>query len=180
MIVPLYIIFLVAFVKAQPCEDSGKIDITAGRKFHDGSIVYNHITFPPNFVFEQNITGEFRIFGCICEVTKCLRKCCELGKVLDTGTKKCIESPKEDKLLVNGLRLHYMKTYQRTVAVDKDFTLFYGWPCRPSTVYIEDSDWFVQEVIIIFYINLNAWNQFPLSFIPNLCLMMIVIMFFDV
>lgn len=157
MIVLLYMTLLVAFIKAQPCEDSGAIDITSGHKFHDGSIIYNHTIFPPNFVFEQNVTGEFKIFGCICEVTKCLRKCCELGKVLDIVTKSCIEAPNEDKLSINGLELYYMNTYQKTVIVDKDFTLFYGRPCRPSTGYIEDSDWFVQEVIISFFYFISCF-----------------------
>lgn len=148
MITPLYIIFLVTLIKAQPCEDSARIDITAGRKFSDGSIVYNHITFPANLVFEQNVTGEFRIFGCVCRVRRCFRKCCELGKVLNIKTKNCVESPKEDKLLVSGLNLHYMNAYQKTVEVDKGFTLIYGWPCRRPNVYVEDSDWFVQEVNI--------------------------------
>lgn len=151
MIIPLYIIFLVTFIKAQPCENSARIDITAGSKFHDGSIVYNHITFPANVVFEQNVTGELRIFGCVCAVTNCLRKCCELGKVMDLKTKTCVESPKEDKLLINGLELHYKNAYRKTVVVDKEFTLFYGWPCQRPNIYREDSDWFVQEVIISTY-----------------------------
>lgn len=149
MIVPLYIIFLVTFIKAQPCEDSAAVDITAGRKFSDGSILYNNkITFPTNFVFEKNVTGEIRIFGCICEVTHCFRKCCELGKIMDLKTKSCIESPEEDELLIHGLDLHYLNAYKTTVVVNNDFALFYGWPCRRPNVYIEDSDWFVQEVII--------------------------------
>lgn len=146
MIVLLFIIFLVTFIKAQPCENSASIDITTGNKFRDGSFVYNHITFPANLVYEQNVTGEFRTFGCLCNVRKCFRKCCELGEVLDMSTRSCVESPKDDKLLVKGLELFYMNAYQKTVFVDKVFTLIYGWPCQRPNVYIEDSDWFVQEV----------------------------------
>lgn len=155
MIAPLYIIFLVTFIKGQPCEDSATIDITTGRKFQDGSVVYNHISFPANLVFERNVSGEFRIYGCVCRVRSCFRKCCELSKVMNIKTKSCVDSPKDDKLLISGLDLYYMNAYQKNVAVDKDFTLFFGWPCRRPNVYIEDSDWFVQEVIIYNYFICN-------------------------
>lgn len=150
MIVLLCLVLLVNCIRGQPCENSASIDITTGEKFRDGSFVYNQITFPANLVFDQNDTGEFRSYGCLCNVRKCFRKCCEVGKVMNMVTKSCDEAPEDDILKAKGLKLYYMNAYQKTVLIDKAFTLFYGWPCQRPNVYIEDSSWYVQEVSSLF------------------------------
>lgn len=66
------------------CAHVLSVDITNGTKLNDGSIMRDEIIFSPDlqFVYDDQIRG------CVCNVRKCVRKCCESGMaVIDNKCK---------------------------------------------------------------------------------------------
>nr|XP_034831890.1 probable G-protein coupled receptor Mth-like 3 isoform X1 [Maniola hyperantus] len=142
----LILIFVQLFLvtNAKLCDEKNSVDLT-NANFYDGTYVEDGVRFPPDYVYTNNISGEIKNYGCLCESRKCFRKCCPLGEVLGkiNGTKSCIES--YDVLLEKGLNVSFMDTFKRTVKlVDEEFSLIYGIPCN-GEVFMEFNMWTVQE-----------------------------------
>lgn len=143
------LIFFVAFmafrVNCQPCDDVMSVDLTGGETFSDRTIVKDGVTFPPKYVYEKNVSGEIKTFGCPCEIKKCIRKCCGLNSVLNLGNKTCVEMPESD-IIANGmLNLTYTYSFRRKLDVKSgEYNFVYGRPC--AGMYIEAFKWYIQEV----------------------------------
>lgn len=66
------------------------VDITDGYR-EGSSIVKNGIKYTPDNYFQLGET----IQGCICNVKKCLRRCCSDGQAIDLETKRCVATNNE-------------------------------------------------------------------------------------
>lgn len=89
-LIVIFSVFLcrVLFVKASKCDIH--IDITDGTR-EGTTIVKNGVRYTPENYFELGET----IQGCICNVRKCLRRCCADGQAIDLQTKRCVATVNE-------------------------------------------------------------------------------------
>nr|XP_022917476.1 G-protein coupled receptor Mth2-like isoform X9 [Onthophagus taurus] len=69
------------------CNVNVSVDITNSEHLHNEDRLYNNITFNPKTYFEDVKTG--RIYGCLCDFKKCVRKCCGVDEILNVKTKIC-------------------------------------------------------------------------------------------
>lgn len=99
------ILFLFVFIHSVltkfPCPLSLSVDITDGIET-DSHIIKDNIVYPSDLYF----TIDNDTFGCICNITKCIRKCCLPNEVyyrsIDENeeiTEKCIEGNSSNTLL---------------------------------------------------------------------------------
>ncbi|CAH2095967.1 unnamed protein product [Euphydryas editha] len=141
----------------EPCSDENSVELTSAKRSHDGFLEKDGVSYPPDYVYTKNVSGEIKTFGCVCNFKKCFRKCCPLGQVFFKNPfgKKCIEN--YDVIQAEGLNVSYINNFKGRINLnDTDkYMLFDELPCG-GKVYIEDREkWFVQEVIkllaILFY-----------------------------
>ncbi|RVE50936.1 hypothetical protein evm_004503 [Chilo suppressalis] len=138
----LFVFALVSDVTSEPCSINTGIDLSDAELSADNSFVKFGVRFPPKYVFQRNISGEVRPFGCICELKKCFHKCCPLNTVM--YNKSCTQMPGEDRVVNGNLTLNYIDRLKRRLDVTKDeFALLYGRPC--SAVFMEVEKWYLQE-----------------------------------
>ncbi|XP_037294539.1 G-protein coupled receptor Mth2-like isoform X2 [Manduca sexta] len=160
-----FYLFLVLFAfseASEKCELKNSVDISNGTVFRDGSIVHKGITYPPEYVISQNVSGEVRTFGCVCKLKHCIRKCCAPGSVMFINeTKKgCSEMLENDIITNYGLNLSYYQSFKKNVLLfESGFGLLHGRPC--PNVYVEDdAKWFLQEdgkLFIMISGNIPPW-----------------------
>lgn len=153
----LFLIILTAStINGQPCVNKLSVDLTGGQSFSDKSILKDGTTFPSEYVFNRNVSGEIRQFGCLCELRKCLRKCCPLDMVQFNTS--CTDIPETDIAVIYGLDLYFRNSFKRKLDVKKlgQHSFLYGKPC--PDMYIENArKWYIQEVSIMqIYLN-DIW-----------------------
>lgn len=84
-----------------PCEFLDSINITAGVKQANGSILFDGILFPIDEIAEvdyslengkEHISVKPHIRGCLCQIQPCFRLCCPHGsfKQYGNGSKSCL------------------------------------------------------------------------------------------
>ncbi|XP_066587648.1 probable G-protein coupled receptor Mth-like 3 [Prorops nasuta] len=69
----------------KPCSKNLALTLDDAEKLDNGSLSYNGLVYPPNYYWKEDET----VYGCPCNLTKCVRRCCEAGKVLNESA--CIE-----------------------------------------------------------------------------------------
>lgn len=145
------LLFLLYFVLAsgQPCDDNFSIDVSNGDTFRDGSVIHKGIRYPPSYVFKKNVSGEFKTYGCLCELRKCVRKCCEVGSAYNLRKKICTNNETDDLIENYGFNISFREDFVKNVAlVVSGFGLVYGKPNCAG--YIEERDlWHLQEVSLL-------------------------------
>ncbi|XP_022917480.1 G-protein coupled receptor Mth2-like isoform X13 [Onthophagus taurus] len=90
----------VATLASRPCSKELSINISAG-VFDDktNKIIFDNLTFPKELTYYEDNS----VYGCVCDVTVCVRKCCDVGKVIvsnETDSMSCEES--DDPLNINN------------------------------------------------------------------------------
>ncbi|XP_049873703.1 G-protein coupled receptor Mth2-like isoform X2 [Pectinophora gossypiella] len=153
-----FLFAILSFTSGQPCDEKTSVDLTGGQTFSDGTIVYDGVTYPKDYVFLRNVSGEFRTFGCLCELKKCFRKCCPLGSVMKISERGCVESKKDDILLNKGLDTYFLNAFKKTSSLEQSgLSLVIG---KPDYVYLEDDGkWYVQQ-------DGNLYIELPMSIPP--------------
>lgn len=145
------ILLLCSIINCQSsCPKSMSVNITNGTKSQNG-IVFNGTFYDKANYYNESNT----IWGCICNIRKCIRKCCvENRKVVN---KTCVENTQEFKIeIYNGI------TLSPIVNMD-DFYYVYGKTCKESYVrYSPDSskDLFLQESGNLFVKNFDVEYKF--------------------
>ncbi|XP_066147735.1 G-protein coupled receptor Mth2-like isoform X2 [Euwallacea fornicatus] len=86
-----FLLLLISAVSSENCETT--VDITDGTRDGD-SIVKDEVVYTPiDYFLECNV-----VKGCVCQVTKCLRRCCDNNETListDAGTAECRAGDRE-------------------------------------------------------------------------------------
>ncbi|CAG9786891.1 unnamed protein product [Diatraea saccharalis] len=142
MIIILLIFALFDRVVTQSCIINVTKDITGAKLLKDNSFFVDGVLFPKKHVFERNVSGEMKTYGCICDLKKCFHKCCPLNQVM--YKKICTEMPGMDMIMNGDLSLNYVDSFKRSLDVNNsEFALVYGKPC--SAVYLEIQKWYLQE-----------------------------------
>lgn len=70
-----------------PCPKTLARNISSGIRESGGLIKHNGIIYPKNQYFLENGT----VYGCVCNVAKCARKCCPLGEKMNNRNCKATE-----------------------------------------------------------------------------------------
>nr|XP_022917481.1 G-protein coupled receptor Mth2-like isoform X14 [Onthophagus taurus] len=116
------------------------VDITDGKTDVNGSITINNDTYSIKNYYKKN--GQ--IFGCVCRIKSCIRKCCPDGQVI--SNKNCTNSDRKfndyfDLSSVENLSYYYkvngflkcstnrvlaLKSLRKTLFIERDGKLIYG------------------------------------------------------
>ncbi|XP_018327206.1 G-protein coupled receptor Mth isoform X4 [Agrilus planipennis] len=91
------IINVVVSIDTNPCDEEFSVDITDGEVFPNGTILKDGILYSEDYYFYVN---ESIAKGCICELAKCVRKCCPKGEYM--SKRKCVPSTGPSELPING------------------------------------------------------------------------------
>lgn len=143
----LLLVFSILSVNGHKCPDDYSVDLTGGKELSGGgTIVKDGITYPSKYTYTGSISGTIKLYGCVCELRKCIRKCCDLNKV--EFNKTCVDRPELNIIRNEGLKLHYIDSYRRKFNGDSSDKngFVYGKPCS-GRVYLETMrKWYMQEV----------------------------------
>lgn len=140
----LLLIVIVSVYAEQPCSDNTSVDVSNGTFFHDGTVLYDGVTYPKKYLYTKNCNGTVVTYGCLCKQRNCFRKCCPVGSIL--YNKVCTEMPESDMILHYGLNVSFLSAFKYNVGVENGiFSVIHGRPCE--NVYIEDAPWYLQKVI---------------------------------
>lgn len=141
-----YVPFFFGFVCCQiPCHFSVSVDITEGSTQENGAILKNGVVYDPLNYYEKN----GKIFGCPCNLKKCIRKCCGVDEIM--VNKKCTKS---DQRVI--IPLHSNTDFQAHLDMKneshKDLDIFYiHSKCNRSIRLIPE-----EEPSDIFFIQTNG------------------------
>ncbi|XP_022917474.1 G-protein coupled receptor Mth2-like isoform X8 [Onthophagus taurus] len=86
-LIKLFCVVYVVNALENLCGEKYSVDITASEHLLNGSKVYDNITYEPKNYFED--AKNKRIYGCLCDFKKCIRKCCGLNEIFNGTTKMC-------------------------------------------------------------------------------------------
>ncbi|XP_018327207.1 G-protein coupled receptor Mth isoform X5 [Agrilus planipennis] len=89
------VIYITAVSAENPCSEEFSVDISDGIVSQDNSIVKDGVTYSAGQYYYYNSTN---IRGCVCEVKKCIRKCCPIGEYMTNKT--CL--PTDQPLILPG------------------------------------------------------------------------------
>ncbi|XP_056629652.1 G-protein coupled receptor Mth2-like isoform X1 [Diorhabda sublineata] len=145
-IVRICVLFSYGFSQPPPCPSTLTIDITDDFNPSNQSIQSRGLNFPPKDYFYQ----DGRILGCVCNLKRCVRKCCDEGKIFKG--RKCVPADETFEVPVyNGTELS-----NKTLS---DFFVLYGKTCPKTHVGIasENAEYiYIQENGDLFY---SDWNE---------------------
>lgn len=111
------------FVEAYKCDTF--VDITDGTR-EGNTIIKNGVIYNPENYFAEGET----IQGCICNVKKCVRRCCAMGQTMDLTTRKCVQSTQSNFFpefnvfnIINVPENEICDTTEVKIKIDEDFTV---------------------------------------------------------
>lgn len=137
------------------CNTNLLTDITNGtRNSTTNNIVHNNITYTVND-YHTNISNPFQILGCLCNIEKCVRKCCPFGSAYDRENNTCVQNDIVSKKL--QIPVHD-KTDQIQVH-PKDFKYVFGKNCTYGAYELDPDNYDEDE----YYLQGNGSLYFPNS-----------------
>lgn len=122
-----------------PCEFLESINITAGVRHTNKSIVYQGVEYPKNQYAEVNYilengsekiptTPYFR--GCLCNIKKCIRLCCPYGQIVDITIKVGKKCRVHESAKNFETEIQHENNQVSTVALDDHFSYVDDRPCK--------------------------------------------------
>lgn len=137
----IYIYLLFWFCDSQiqkyPCSKTLTIDISNGNKLDDGLIQHENITFNRHHYFFD----KEKILGCICNIKKCIRKCCNTDEIYSSNI--CIDRKDE---IFNFTFFNGIEPSNDNI---NDFVIIFGSQCPGRHYYLitpdSSDDIFLQE-----------------------------------
>lgn len=121
------------------CKYNVSVDITDGFKYDDGTdiIIKDNINYVPRYYYRL----DDRIYGCVCNVKICIRKCCQINMInLDNS---CVVS--NDTLRIRTYRKEDF-IEEKTIDIDNYYLL--NTKFCPQQKYLLDPDNFYDQFLI--------------------------------
>ncbi|XP_018327208.1 probable G-protein coupled receptor Mth-like 3 isoform X6 [Agrilus planipennis] len=120
--------------------------ITDGKTFENDSILFNNVLYEKNNYFRRD--GE--IWGCICNVKQCVRKCCSEKEYF---TNNCTEFDDDEIYSYDNVK-------NVTSENEREFHTIYGKPACPSVLFSADEDnFYLQEDGSLFLSETDIFNM---------------------
>ncbi|XP_018327205.1 G-protein coupled receptor Mth isoform X3 [Agrilus planipennis] len=113
------------------CENKYTVDVSNGVLTYNGTIIKDDVSYPYSISETAN--------GCICNATKCVRKCCPWGEYM--SNKKCIVStrlfrlPKYSKVKLNNSTTHIIVG---NVCPKEKTRILMPSSSEPSDIFVEE------------------------------------------
>lgn len=138
------------------CNANLTIDITNGtRNSATNDIFYDNITYTESDYF-LNDTNVFQILGCLCNIQRCVRKCCAIGSTFSTENYTCVKS---DHDLTDDFQIPVYNKTNKIIIQDPNnyFKFIVGKYCTYGA-FLLDPDSYNEEK---FYLQYNGSLYFP-------------------
>lgn len=120
--------------KDAPCDFFSTIDISAGQRLRNGSILHNNIEYTKDLYAEYNyeitnltvkLSKPTHIRGCLCLLMDCVRFCCPPGQI--TKNEVCVDHDRND-VFVNATDEN--QELKLVNIREQKYGLIYGKPCE--------------------------------------------------